>query len=76
MKVFSKFIISAYYSRNTTYSSGLHSLVKAEAKVWEQFKSTSMKIKDEVGGGGSSAQEISQTLPRFSSGYEGTEKMF
>ena len=50
----------------------LHSLVKTEANVLGEFENKSVKTRDAVEG--FHLLENSQTLPRFSPGYEGTGK--
>ena len=52
---------------NKKCSPCLQSLVKNEANVWENSRRSR---------GFPPAREFSQTLPRFSPGYEGTENMF
>ena len=58
-------LVQWLHLRNKTCFPCLHSLVKTEANVWENLR-----------GGFSPAREFSQTLPRFSPGYEGTDNMF
>ena len=56
-------------------SPSLHSLVKTEANdVWENREQISENPRRCRAF--SPAREFSQTLPRFSTGYEGTENMF
>ena len=60
---------SKLYLRKKTCSSCLHSLVKTLANVWENSRADQWKPENW-------ASEFSQTLPRFSPGYEGTYNMF
>ena len=65
-----KILLALKGLRNKTCFSCLHSLVKTEANVWaDQWKP---EIQSKV----SPAREFSTTLPRFSTGYGGTDNMF
>ena len=56
--------------RNKTCFPCFHSLVKTEANVWENSRADQWKPETQP------AREFSQTLPRFSTGYGGTDNMF
>ena len=61
---------------NITFSVCLHSLVKTEANIWENSRANQWKPETHRSREFSPAREFSQTLPRFSPDYEGTENMF
>ena len=61
------------YLRNETCSPCLHSLAKNEVNVLENSRADQWK--GNRSWGFSPAREFSQTLPKFSPGYEGTDNM-
>ena len=60
--------------RNKTCFPCLHSLVKTEANVWENSRADQREPRPCRGF--SPAREFSKTLPRFSTGYGGTDIPF
>ena len=69
-----QFKVIAFHLTIRTCFPCLHSLVKTEANVWENSRADQWK--PETQSRVSPAWEFSQTLPRFSAGYGGTDKMF